>query len=138
MNDETRGRILVVEDDPDAALFVMYVLARRGGFDVTHTADPATAIRLAASEPWDLVLTEAKLPGMTGLELLGALRRLAPGLPVAVLTGHVPADEALRGRADGYLTKPVGIGALIAAAVTLTARDVPTPARLTVRGNLRG
>jgi DNA-binding response OmpR family regulator len=138
MNDETRGRILVVEDDPDAALFVMYVLARRGGFDVTHTADPATAIRLAASEPWDLVLTEAKLPGMTGLELLGALRRLAPGLPVAVLTGHVPADEVLRGRADGYLTKPVGIGALVAAAVTLTARDVPTPARLTVRGNLRG
>ena len=81
-----RGRILVVEDDPEAALFAVYVLANRGQFEVTHTADPAVALRLAAEQPWDLVLTDMQLPVMTGLELLQALRQVAPGLPVAVMT----------------------------------------------------
>jgi two-component system response regulator HydG len=74
----SRGRILVVEDDPEAALFAVHVLANRGQFDVTHTADPAVALRLAAEQDWDLVLTDMEMPGMTGLELLEALRQVAP------------------------------------------------------------
>jgi CheY-like chemotaxis protein len=77
-----------VEDDPEAALFAVHVLANRGRFEVTHTADPAVALRLAASERWDLVLADLELPGMTGLELIDALRRVAPAVPVAVVTAH--------------------------------------------------
>jgi DNA-binding response OmpR family regulator len=126
MNDASpaapRARILLVEDDPDAALYAGYVLANRGRFQVTHTADPAVALRLAAEEPWDLILTEVDMPGMTGLELLAALRRVAPGLPVAVVTGHVAAPDvaaALRGLADDYLMKPLGVERLIATATAL-------------------
>jgi DNA-binding response OmpR family regulator len=131
-----RGRILVVEDDPDAALFAVYVLANRGRFHVRHTAEPAAALRMAAAEPWDLVLTEAVLPGMTGLELLRALRRVAPGLPVAVVTGYVLAEEAsaeLRSLADEYLIKPVRAGRLIETAAALSLK-----AAAARRGNLRG
>jgi DNA-binding response OmpR family regulator len=120
-----RGRILIVEDDPDAALYAMHVLGNRGRFEVTHTADAAAALRLAATKPWDLVLTEVKVAGMTGLELLEGLREAAPGLPVAVITGHVIAGDlmaALRSRADEYLIKPVGVDRLIATAAALTAR----------------
>ena len=85
----TRARILVVEDDPEAALFLVHVLANRCRFEVIHTADPVTALRLAADEHWDLVVTDLDMPGMTGLELLGALRQLAPALPVAVVSAHV-------------------------------------------------
>jgi DNA-binding response OmpR family regulator len=117
-----RGRVLIVEDDPDAALFAAYVLGNRGRFEVTHTADPAAALRLAAAEPWDLVLTEVKLPGMTGLELLDGLREAAPGLPVAIITGHVLARDlmvTLRSRVDKYLFKPVGVDQLIATAAAM-------------------
>ncbi len=121
----TRGRILVVEDDPEAALFAVYVLANRAQFDVTHTADPAVALRLAAAEHWDLVLTDMEMPGMTGLELLDALRLVAPALPVAVVTAHAPAEMmavARRSHADEYLEKPLGIDQLIATATALISK----------------
>jgi CheY-like chemotaxis protein len=120
-----RGRILVVEDDPEAALFAVFVLANRGQFDVTHTADPAVALRMAAAEHWDLVLTDVQMPGMTGLQLLAALRRVAPALPVAVVTAHAPAGAAeamlLRG-ADACLEKPLGINQLISTATDLISQ----------------
>jgi DNA-binding response OmpR family regulator len=121
----SRGRILLVEDDPDAALFALHVLSTRGGFDVTHTADPAVALAMAAAEPWDLVLTDAELPGMTGLELIEALRRQAPALPIAVLTSYTGAGktaDALRSRADEFLEKPVHIDLLIAIAAALISK----------------
>ena len=67
---EKPARILVVEDDPEAASFIIQVLAVRGNFDVTHTADPVAALLRASTESWDLVLTDVEMPGMTGIELL--------------------------------------------------------------------
>jgi CheY-like chemotaxis protein len=118
-----RGRILLIEDDPEAALFAVTVLAKRGQFEVTHTADPAVALELAAGGCWDLVVTDVDMPGMTGLELLDALRRIAPALPVAVLTAHVHLRTAeLVSRADEFLTKPVRIDQLLATAAALIGR----------------
>jgi len=125
----TRGRILLVEDDPDAAVFAVHVLSKRAQFDVTHTADPAVALRLAAAGHWDLVLTDLEMPGMTGLELLHALRQVAPALPVAVVTAHVPVGmthAALLSEADAYLSKPLRIDQLIS-----TATDLITNGRKT-------
>jgi len=145
-----RGRILVVEDDPEAALFAVYVLGKRGQFDVTHTADPAVALRLAADEHWDLVLTDIEMPGMTGLELLCALREVAPALPVAVVSAHAPGSmtaAALLSGADEYLEKPLGIDQLISAATALISkgrtarRDAPRDTGTTAasgRDNLPG
>ena len=118
-----RGRILLVEDDPEAALFAVTVLAKRGKFEVTHTADPLVALQLAAAGCWDLVVTDVEMPGMTGLELLDALRQIAPTLPVAVLTAHVNSQTpALAGRADEFLTKPVRVEQLLATAAALIGR----------------
>jgi DNA-binding response OmpR family regulator len=114
-----RGRILVIEDDPDAALFAVHVLATRGQFDVTHTADPVVALRLTMAQPWDLILTEAELPGISGIDLLQALRRIAPATPIAVLTVHEGTTVALRHLADEFLEKPVRIAQLLATAADL-------------------
>jgi CheY-like chemotaxis protein len=126
-----RGRVLVVEDDPEAALFATLVLRERGRFEVTHTADPAVALVLAASRPWDLVLTDMDLPVMSGLELLAALRELRPGVPVLLVTASparafpVTSDLAGRpgapagGRPDGLLIKPFRAGQLLSAVATL-------------------
>jgi DNA-binding response OmpR family regulator len=120
-----RGRILVIEDDPDAAIFAVHVLTTRGQFDVTHTADPAVALRLAMTQPWDLVLTDADLPGISCINLLHALRRIAPEVPILVQTAHpfsAPAVAALRQLADEFLEKPVPIARLLATTAELVSR----------------
>ena len=119
------ARILVVEDDPEAAAYVLHVLRGRGGFTVTHTVDPADALRQATAARWDLVLTDVEMPGMTGIELLGKLREIAPHLPVAVLTAHPSVDyavQALRNSADEFLEKPVEPDRLVAVVAGLVAR----------------
>lgn len=123
-----RGRILVVEDDAEAARFAVHVLTAMGQFDVTHTFDPAVALRLASSEPWDLVLSDVEMPGMTGLQLLEALRLAAPTLPVAVITAHATVGtvaDTLRENADEFLEKPVPPNRLIAVATTLISKGRP-------------
>jgi two-component system response regulator HydG len=118
------GRILLVEDDPDHARFIIEVLQNRAGLEVTHTADPGVALN-RASEPWDLVLTDVEMPGMSGLELLGALRKVAPDLPVAVVTAHATIDNvvtALRSSADEFLQKPLNPDRLLTAVTGLIAR----------------
>ena len=117
------GRILLVEDDPDAATFFCHVLTSRGGYDVTHTADPALALSLATRETWGLLLTDLHLPGMTGLELLTAVRAVRPALPVMMVSAHDPALLHLPcGYPDALLHKPVPAGHLLSTAATLLAR----------------
>jgi DNA-binding response OmpR family regulator len=119
------GRILLVEDDHEAAFFAVHVLTTMGRFDVSHTADPRVALQRVRSGPWDLVLTDLNLPVMSGLELLGALRRIAPALPVAVITAATaldPAMDAARRQADAFLPKPIRAAQLIAAVTALIGR----------------
>src|SRR5271166_3030500 len=114
------ARILIVEDDPDAARFAVRVLGTR--FDVTHAADPVAALRQVAAEPWDLVVTDIEMPGMTGIELLERLLRVDPLLPVVVVTAHANVDNAvraLRNRADEFLQKPLRPDRLMAVASAL-------------------
>ncbi len=116
----SRGRIIVVEDDPDHAFFVVEVL-QRGGFVVVHVIDPAEAL-CRAREPWDLMLTDVQMPGMTGLDLLESVRKVAPDLPVAVVTAHASISNvviALRSRADEFLQKPLSPDRLISAVTAL-------------------
>jgi DNA-binding response OmpR family regulator len=119
----TRGRILLVEDDPDAATFFRDVLTGRDDYQVTHTADPAQALCLAEREPWDLLLTDFHLPGMTGLELLIAVRLVRPALPVVIVTADDPGLLRLPcGSPDALLHKPVPAGFLLSTVATLLAR----------------
>lgn len=114
-------RVLLVDDDPAYGEYVRRVLTS-GGFDVTHQPDAESALARVRAERWDLLVTDIRLPGMTGLELLERVREAAPGLPVAVLTGHASVDyavSALRGSAAEFLQKPVSRPELIARATEL-------------------
>jgi two-component system, NtrC family, response regulator HydG len=124
-HDGTPGRILVVEDDLVTAHFLTHLLGTRGGYDVTHTPDPVIGLKRASSEPWDLVLTDVEMPGMTGLELLQALRQACPGLPIAVLTAHATVDyavRALRDHANEFLQKTVPPDQLLATVDSLVTK----------------
>jgi DNA-binding NtrC family response regulator len=117
------GRVLLVDDDPAYGEYVRRVLTS-GGFEVCHQPDAESALARVRAERWDLLITDIRLPGMSGLELLDRVRELAPGLPAAVLTGHASVDyavTALRGAAAEFLQKPVSRPDLIARATELAA-----------------
>ncbi len=123
--DDPAARVLLVEDDPEAADYVLHVLRVRGGFDVTHAPAAADALRQAQTGPWDLILTDVEMPGMTGLELLGQVRKVAPLLPVAVLTAHASVNyavRALRHDADEFLEKPISPDRLVGVVTSLVAK----------------
>ena len=125
MTTEDRYRVLVVEDDPDVAELTRTVLERRIGCEVEVLGDPTSAAALVEQFRPDVVVTDIEMPGMTGLELLGTLRELQPGIPVIVMTAHASADyaiRALRGRADEFLTKPAS-SAELAETVTRLAEQ---------------
>jgi DNA-binding NtrC family response regulator len=111
------GSILVVEDR--ASLRRMLERALTGeGHRVTTAADGEAGIaRLANGGPFDLVLTDLKLPGATGLDVLAAARRTDPRLPVVVMTAFgtvATAVEAMKLGALDFLEKPVEIDELFA------------------------
>jgi two-component system, NtrC family, response regulator HydG len=120
------GRILVVDDDPVTGRFLSNLLGEGGGFDVVCTTDPGRALQQASTERWDLVLTDVEMPGMSGLELLQALRRAAPSLPVVVITGHATLDyavSALRDHADEFLQKSMPKDMLLATISAVVAKS---------------
>jgi LmbE family N-acetylglucosaminyl deacetylase len=113
--DETY-RVLVVDDDPDVALYTSTVLERRGGCIVRAVSDPFQARAAVDDFRPDVVVTDIEMPGMTGLELIAQLRADQPGLPVVVMTAHISVEYAvgaLRSQADEFLTKPIASADLI-------------------------
>src|SRR5581483_7413161 len=92
---ETRGRILLIDDDLSLGAYLARVLRTHGQFEVTHELDAAAALRCLEAERWDLLITDIEMPGMTGLELVSQARRLAPDLPIAVVTGHATLERAV-------------------------------------------
>lgn len=108
-------RVLVVDDDPDVAMYTRTVLERRAGCVVRELNDPRLARAAVDEFRPDVVVTDIEMPGMTGLDLLATLRADQPALPVVVMTAHVSVDYALgalRSQADEFLTKPVSAATL--------------------------
>ncbi len=103
-----KARVLVVDDEPRMAEVIAMAL-RRGGFDCDLCHDGARALAALEERPADVVVSDRKMPGMDGLELLAEIHRRWPELPVILLTAHgdVPsAVQAMRAGAFDYVTKP--------------------------------
>jgi LmbE family N-acetylglucosaminyl deacetylase len=117
-------RVLVVDDDPDVALYTSTVLERRGGCEVRAITNPTLARSAVDEFRPDVVVTDIEMPGMTGLELMAQLRADQPNLPIIVMTAHVSVDYAvgaLRSQADEFLVKPIASPELISIVQRLAA-----------------
>src|SRR6266576_1723170 len=103
--------ILIIEDEAKMRRLLELNLGE-DGFKTVSAPDAETGLRLLASEQVDLVLTDLKLPGMSGLELLQAVKRQNAALPVVVMTafGSVEtAVEAMKAGATDYVLKPFSL-----------------------------
>jgi two-component system nitrogen regulation sensor histidine kinase NtrY len=109
-------RLLVVEDDDYLREEIVRVLSRRTGYIVDAAGGGEEALKLAAERHYDLLITDVRMPGIDGIELLDRLKTQKPGLASIVITAF--ADEeatirALRLGANDYIRKPFSIRDLI-------------------------
>lgn len=127
-------RILVVEDDPKIASFVVQGL-KQSGFAVDHVRDGDEAHAMASAIPYDAAVVDIMLPGMDGLGLVQRLRRAGVRTPVIFLSAKASVDDRVRGLqagGDDYLTKPFAFSELLARVQALIRRATQTgePTRL--------
>ncbi|MEA2195757.1 MAG: hypothetical protein QOG42_2471 [Solirubrobacteraceae bacterium] len=105
------GRILIVEDRDSLRRMLELALGQEG-YEVATAADGQAGMRLLAERPFDFVLTDLKLPDVSGIEVLEASRAAQPRVPVVVLTGYGTvgaAVEAMKLGAYDFLEKPLEI-----------------------------
>jgi two-component system NtrC family response regulator len=106
---------VLVVDDEESQRSVLAGFLRKRGLQVSAAATAAEALEIARGSVLDLVLTDLRMPGMTGVELLEALRRQVPDLPVIVMTAFgtvANAVDAMKKGAADYLTKPIDLDEL--------------------------
>lgn len=126
--------ILVVDDEQHMCDICARTL-RRSGYAATTTSDPAEAVRLLSGEQrFDLLLTDIKMPGMSGLDLAYAAREHDPSIAIIIMTGFASFENihqsVQRGIAD-FLSKPFELEQLQASVEQALAK------RALLRENLR-
>jgi two-component system OmpR family response regulator len=118
-------RILLVEDDPTVAGFVVKGL-REAGHVVEHADNGRDGLFMAASEAFDTIILDRMLPGgIDGIRLLETLRSQNNATPVLLLSALAQVDErvaGLKAGGDDYLTKPFAFSELLARVEALTRR----------------
>jgi DNA-binding NtrC family response regulator len=110
-----KATILVVEDESKMRRLLELQLAE-DGFVVHSAADAETGLQLLVREKPDLVVTDLRLPGMSGLEFLQAVKRVNATLPVVVMTAYGTVEsavEAMKIGASDYVTKPFSLDELV-------------------------
>jgi len=111
-----RPRVLVVDDEASICDLLAKTLAE---YDVDTSPDGRAAITRLRAQNYDLLITDLKMPGMDGLSLIRDAKRLAPTLPVIIITAfstEASAIEAVNLGVSGYLTKPFRITKILSVA----------------------
>ncbi len=108
-------RLIVVVDDEEPQRRVLAGFLRKAGYEVVAVGSPDEALAVVAARTVDLVLTDLRMPGKNGVELLEAVRGLNPEIPVVVMTAYgtvASAVDAMKRGAADFLGKPVDLDEL--------------------------
>ncbi len=109
-----RPKLLVVDDEPNIRR-ILQVAFEKAGYEVFPADDAYSALEALAEQPFECVLTDVTMPGMTGYELLRAVKERRPESAVVIMTafGTIPqAIQAIRDGAFEYVTKPFDLESL--------------------------
>ena len=123
MSASSPPRVLVVEDDP-VVVETLTVYLEHAGFEVVAAGNGIDGLRLAAQQPFALVVLDWMLPGIAGPDVLRRLRA-SSDVPVMMLTARTTEDDRVRGfdiGADDYVPKPFSPREVVARAQALLRR----------------
>jgi nitrogen regulation protein NR(I) len=110
-----KPNILLVEDDTSIATGLQKVM-RANGYEVTALSRGDAGLEQAIAKPFDVVVTDLKLPGLDGLELVRQLHQAKPKLPIILITAHGTTEiaiEATKWGAFDYIPKPFEVDELL-------------------------
>jgi len=102
------GCILFIDDDPAGREVALFNL-RKAGYEVTAAEDGAQGLSAFASSPFDLVITDLKMPGIPGMEVLRKIHAGSPDVPVLVITAFGNVETAVAAMKEGaydFIGKP--------------------------------
>ncbi len=116
--------ILVVDDELSMRQFLK-ILLEKEGYEIALAADGPSALALAKEQTFDLAISDIRMPGMNGLELLAELKTECPELPVIMITAFASPEDAVTAMKNGafdYITKPFNVEEIKGVIRSATAR----------------
>lgn len=108
-------KVLLIDDEEEFTTTLAERLELRG-YETRTALNGHTGLEMVASDPFDIVVLDLMMPGISGLNTLRQIRGISPDVPVIILTGHGSTREGMEGMrlgASDYLMKPIDINELI-------------------------
>jgi DNA-binding NtrC family response regulator len=102
-------KILIIDDEPDMLKLLSMILREKTLYEVTTTNNPVEAIELVKRGGFDLVISDLKMPGFDGIEIIDAVKRVDEDIPVIIITAYgtlESASEAMQKGGFDFITKP--------------------------------
>lgn len=102
-------QLLVVDDEPNMLRLLKTILMDKTGYEVTTTNNPLEVSKLLQEKPYDLVVTDLKMPLVDGMDLIDIIQKIDPQIPIIIITAYgtmETAEEAVQKGAYDFITKP--------------------------------
>lgn len=102
-------KLLIVDDEPDMLKLLSMIIREKTLYEVTTTNNPLEALDFVKKGGFDIVIADLKMPGLDGIELLDAVKRVDQDIPVIIITAYGTVESAAETIEKGgfdFITKP--------------------------------
>ena len=123
---ESKKRILIIEDDKDMRFLLKDFIEEQDGYEVEEVRDGSEAFPKLMAKDFDLIITDIRMPGLSGLDIIPGLKNLQPGVSIIAITAFGSEEiqrKVLARGAHAYLEKPVSLARLRSLIEDLIARE---------------
>lgn len=103
------AQILIVDDEVDMLALLAMIINEKSSHRATTTNNPLEVPKLIKEGAFDLMITDLKMPGMDGIELIAEVRKIDKSIPILIITAYgsvESAEDAIHKGAYDYITKP--------------------------------
>lgn len=103
------AKILIIDDEPDMLKLLSMILREKTAYEITTTNNPVEAVELVKKGGFDLVISDLKMPGIDGMEIIDAVKSVDVDTPVIIITAFASvesATEAIQKGGFDFITKP--------------------------------